>query len=110
MCFLLPGCAEVKFIGSSRGDFQEVPAGQISPADALKRAGPYLAATQEARCKHTHEKSSRWCADEATTHVVQKGRYYYLSRTDYPYKTFHAYIHYAVKVHVKTGEVIPYGD
>ncbi|MCH2110995.1 MAG: hypothetical protein MK135_16880 [Polyangiaceae bacterium] len=107
---LAPACGEVHYIGHTGGEFRQADTGSISSEAALEKAQPYLAATQEARCAATKQENSKWCQTPGAVHIVQKGKHYYLSQTDYPYKTFHAYLHYAVKVHVKTGDVTPYKE
>jgi hypothetical protein len=82
---------------------------KISPAKALELAKPHLQKSWELGCK-SHSDPKHWCvtrANRAIVHIVQKGNYYYLRKTSYPYKTFTAYLYHAVKVHVNSGQVTP---
>lgn len=102
-------CANVFFIGSTHDNstYKVCNENAVSPAQAMEKAKPHLPFTWELRCKYIHKnQSSNWCNKKTYDYIVQKGDYYYITRTSYPYKTYYAYIRYAVKVHVQTGKMI----
>jgi hypothetical protein len=101
------GCAKTEYVGNgTKGFWSDTPA-QIPPNIAFGKAQPHLEATFEARCKELHA-SDDWCDKPPVDHMVRKGSYYFVTRTSYPYEDYDALTLYAVRVHVETGEVIPY--
>lgn len=103
----LSGCAKTEYIGNGNKGFWSDSPAEISPNEAFARAQPHLPATWTARCEKVRN-HDEYCDKMPTDHMVRKGGYYYLTRTSYPYKSYDAYTQYAVRVDVKTGEVIPY--
>ena len=99
-------CASARYMGNASKGFSSDSNAGVSPSDAYQIALPYLAATWKARCAHIPNHTP-WCVKEPTDHMVRRGDYYYVTRTSYPYKTQNAYLRFAVRVHVDTGEVIP---
>ena len=67
----------------------------------MAMAQPYLEETFRKRCQARIDK--HWCDKKPRDYIVQKGDYYYISRTAYPYKSIYAYLNYAVRVHVQNG-------
>ncbi len=68
----------------------------VQPSEALEIATPYL---EEHATDH-------WNPDKPLlTHIILKGNYYYISRTNYPAKTVNYYLQPAVKVNTRSGEV-----
>jgi len=104
------GCSKVVAIGDSkRPEQMKHPEGnKISPKRALDLAKPHLAKSWDLGCQR--HSSKHWCEKPGIVHIVQKGDYYYLRKTSYPYKTLNAYLKYAVKVHVNSGSVTPPGN
>jgi hypothetical protein len=99
---LLAACDDTVYIGTARDGFRDTPGNTITPARAKELAGPYLAecfTRRQARRLSPHR-------GEPTDIVVQEGNWYYVTRDNYPYKTLGAYTHRAVRVHVRTGEVV----
>jgi hypothetical protein len=78
---------------------------KISPSQAYQSAMPYLEQTFQNRCQSKHQRGSHWCDKKPTDYIMQKGKWYYITRSSYPYKTLNAYLRYAVLVHTETGEV-----
>jgi hypothetical protein len=103
-------CEKTIYIGSSQSTKMKNPRGNnISPEKALELSKPYLQKSWDLGCAK-HNNREHWCvkrANRATVHIVQKGDYYFLRKTSYPYKATTAYLNHAVKVHVNSGEVIP---
>lgn len=106
-CLLLLGCAKTEYLGNSAKGFWSEEAAKIPPNEAFRRAMPHLEATWKARCE-TLRHQDEWCEKHPTDHMVRRGDYYYITRTSYPYKAYDAYLKYAVKVDVNSGEVIPF--
>lgn len=105
--FALGGCAKTEYVGNgNKGFWSDNPAG-VSPNDAFRKAQPHLEATWKARCEKLR-KHDEYCNQLPVDHMVRKGSYYYVTRTSYPYENYDAFTQYAVRVHVDTGEVIPY--
>lgn len=104
---LLAGCAKTEYLGNSAKGFWSEEAASIAPNEAFRRAMPHLEATWVARCE-TVRHHDAWCDKPPVDHMVRRGGYYHVTRTSYPYKASDAYLDYAVKVDVNTGEVIPY--
>lgn len=91
-CLLLCGCAlqRAEFIG---GD-STIPGVEIQPSQALEMAESHL---------EEHATVVWKDADNLTTLMVKKGRYYYIKRSDYPAKTANWYLRSAIKIHCRTG-------
>ncbi len=101
--FFLLSCSEVKLIGDSRSGYIKDLSFKISPEKAVELAGPYLDLSYELRVKNRSISHNAPLND----YVVQKGKWYYVTRDNYPYKYIGAYKNHAVKVNVNSGTVIP---
>jgi hypothetical protein len=105
---LASGCAKVEYVGNTSKGFWSDSSSKVGPNDAYREAEPHLAATWEARCKELPDHEG-WCEKPPIDHMVRSGKYYYLTRTSFPYeKGSPAYLDYAVRVDAESGEVIPY--
>lgn len=68
----------------------------IQPNEALTIAKPYL----------KDHATDLWSPDKALeTYIILKGRYYYVSKSNYPAKTLNYYLQPAVKVNTKSGHI-----
>ena len=90
---LLFSCAKVKYV---RHD-ETIENMKMQPSEALQIAEPYL--KEHATYVWRDENSLR-------THIIRKGKYYYVMRTDYPAKTTSYYMQPAVKINSKNGKFI----
>ena len=99
---LLLSCSEVKYIGDSRSGYVKDLSFIISPEKAVKLAEPYLNLSYELRVKNRSIRHDSPLVD----FVVQKGKWYYVTRDNYPYKYIGAYKNHAVKVNVNSGMII----
>jgi hypothetical protein len=104
---LLSGCAKPEYLGNTTKGFWSEEAAAYGPNDAFSKASPYLEATWVARCENIHH-HDEWCDKPPIDHMMRRGKFYYLTRTSYPYKNHEPYLEYAVTVNSETGEVIPY--
>ncbi len=104
-CIASNHCAQAVLVGSTAGGWAERPQNRISPQQALEMARPHLPFCWELRCRYVHRGNKHWCSKPPRDFVVEKGRYYYVTRTSYPYKTLEAYVFYAVRIHTRTGEL-----
>ena len=97
-------CSTTEWIGKSDGKFVTPEGCVVSPEEAFKLAGPWLEETYRLR---SEGKVNRAGSERPLTDtIVLRGNWYYVSRDNYPFKTIEAYRYHAVKVHIKTGEVI----
>lgn len=92
MVISLFSCREVKYINSD----DTLVNVNIQPIEAMKIAEPYI--EQYATYLWKDEKLLK-------THIVKKGKYYYISRTDYPAKTIWFYLQPAVRINSKNGDL-----
>ena len=77
----------------------------MSIEQAIDMATPYLDESFRIMSKNREFISG---GDNAPwIHVIEEGRYYLITKDNYPYKYFDPYIKAAVKVNKYTGEVIP---
>lgn len=68
----------------------------IQPNEALSIAEPYL----------KEHATDLWNPDKPLeTYIVLKGRYYYVSKSNYPAKTLNYYLQPAIKVNTKSGHI-----
>jgi hypothetical protein len=95
-------CEDIVYMGSVRDGFGVAQGNTIPPERARELAQPFLAECYAAR--RAHRLSN--LPGPPTDIVVQQGDWYYVTRDNYPYKTLGAYTHTAVRVHVRTGEVV----
>lgn len=100
------GCASPPYLGNTSKGFWSDAYAPVSPNDAYYKAEPHLEATWKARCQEVHQQDG-WCKKPPLDHMVQKGDYYYITRTSMTYEKKSEYLKYAVKVNKDTGEVIP---
>jgi len=96
-------CSKTVFIGSTTCGFKKSTECKISPEKAYEIAKPYLQLSYEIRNKKRNYPSDKL---EMNDYILLKGNYYYITRDNYPYKTFMAYLNHAVKVDSGTGEII----
>jgi len=101
--FAFISCDEVKYAGSSRGGFLPFPKHKISPEKAHELARPHLDKLYKLRLSLRPPRSKKDPWDV----IVVSGKWYYIARDNYPFKTMGAYLKNSVKVHVQTGKVIP---
>lgn len=85
-------CSEIKYL-SENDTLSDV---NIQPVEALKIAEPYL--EQHATYLWKDENLLK-------THIVKKGKYYYVVRTDYPAKSLGYYLQPAVRINSKNGKI-----
>ncbi len=96
-------CSEVKFIGDSRSGYIKDLSFKITPEKAVELAEPYLDLSYKIRLS----KRSGTHDGPLNDYVVQKGKWYYVTRDNYPYKYIGAYKNHAVRVNVNSGMIIP---
>jgi len=104
LAFTLAGC-EPKSVGSSLSGYKEIPGAIIQPQKAVELAGPYLDKTFELRQQDSD--LTRRKDIEPIIHVTLKNNEYYIVKDNYPDKSVYFYLKHAVKVNIKTGNVIP---
>lgn len=97
----LASCANPEMLSPSDESTQRSP---ISPAEAVRRAGPHLDSLFHLRCEKRLDRD--WCEKPARDYVILLGDYYHVTRESYPYKTLQAYLEPAVRVHRKTGKLL----
>ncbi len=107
LLLMMSACAKTEYVGNGNKGFWSDSPAKVSPNEAFLRAQPHLEATWKARCQEERNHDD-YCDKMPTDHMVRRGGYYYLTRTNYPYKSHEAYLKYAVRVDVNSGEVIPY--
>ena len=107
LLLLVFACAEVRFLGNSQGQLKPAPENTVSPQSAMDLARVHLPLAWALRCRFVHRGDPHWCGKTPTDYIVQQGDFYFVTRTSYPYKTIHAYTRYAVRIHVRTAEVLP---
>jgi len=90
------------FVGSKQNGFKQCRDCTVSPEKAYELAEPFLERTHELRNAVRNFPSHRLNMDD---YILLKGRYYYIARDNYPYKTWWAYFNHAVRVNCMTGEV-----
>jgi hypothetical protein len=90
-CLLLCGCS-AEFI-TADSTIQGV---RIQPAEALEMAQSHL---------EKHGTTVWKNADNLKTHLVRKGRFYYVKKSDYPAKTANWYLFSSIKINCRTGEL-----
>ncbi|WP_028974569.1 hypothetical protein [Spirochaeta cellobiosiphila] len=93
---------EVLFIGTAEAGFREVADVNISPEEAYELAKPHIGLTYDIR-----NQVRQYPADKGIfrDYLLKSGRYYYICRDNYPYKTYYAYLRHAIVVDSKTGDV-----
>ncbi len=102
---LFPLCsANPVFIGSSTYGFKIIGEYPIKPSEAYEAAKPYLEQSYTLRNRGRNFPKDRLNMND---YMLFKGGYFYISRDNYPYKSYWAYLKHAVKVNADTGRVIP---
>jgi hypothetical protein len=97
--------AKVTWVGNSDDGFAPQPGREISPERALELAGPWLDDSFELRGGGRPGRAKMF--DKPIDYIVLQGNWYHVSRDNYPYKTIYAYRNHSVRVHSRTGRVIP---
>lgn len=97
LLFLLPvvlimSCINTEYISVD----DKLEGVKIQPKEALEIAKPYL----DEKATYLWRDSSK-----LKTHIVKKGRYYYIMKTDYPAKSVYYYLEPAVRVNSKNGSI-----
>jgi len=85
-------CAEVIYLTPD----DKVDNVKIQPVEALKIAEPFI----EDKATYIWKDST-----SLKTHIVMKGKYYYVRRTDYPAKTIWYYLNHSVRINSKNGKI-----
>lgn len=86
------GCAKVQYLRPN----DVVSDLKMQPNEALKLAKPFI----ETNATYIWRDSLK-----LQTHIVRKGKYYYIMQTDYPAKTINYYLQPAVKINSKNGKI-----
>lgn len=104
LLFLPMACTETVFLGSKSNGFKKCIECKISSDKAYEIAKPYLQLSYELRNKKRNYPPDKLKIDD---YILLKGNYYYITRDNYPYKTYMAYLSHAVKVDSRTGKLFP---
>ncbi len=91
MSFSFFSCSPTKHINKT----DVIEGVQIQPEKALELAEPHL----------EEHATYDWNQKELRTHIVMKGNWYYIMRTNYPAKTLNYYLKPAVMVHKNSGKI-----
>gem|GEM_PF-3153677 len=74
----------------------------VSPDEAHELALDHLEKSYELRNAKRNYPSDKLKMND---YILLKGKYYYIARDNYPYKTYWAYFNHAVRVNCMTGTV-----
>lgn len=92
--FLLTSCAVGKTVYLTEESV--LNNAKTQPAEALIMAEPHLSEHGTVLWKNP---------ENLKTHIIKKGRYYYIKRSDYPAKSVTYYLHSCVRVNSKNGKI-----
>lgn len=104
LSLLVIGCTPYHF-GSYPEGAARFPDQPVSVIEAVEKAEPYL--DESFRLRQKGRDQYDWPTWDPTLTVTLKGGYYYIVKDNYPYIYHSAYRAHAVKVHSKTGKLIP---